>query len=135
MSGDSRWEHDSLPLEALERINRVCVQFEAVWKQEQEPRIEDYLGATEGEERAVLLRELLLLDLDYRWRLDKPPVADDYRHLRGAFDRYPSRFDRRGICVSACGGGCCEQNNRVSHLASLSRMFDQEITAAGGQLR
>ncbi len=82
MSGDSRWEHDSLPLEALERINRVCVQFEAVWKQEkpdQEPRIEDYLGATEGEERAVLLRELLLLDLDYRCRLDKPPVAEDYR--------------------------------------------------------
>ena len=79
MSGDSRWNHDELSLEALERINRVCLQFEAVWKEDREPRIEDYLGVTEDEERSALLRELLLLDLDYRWRLERPATAEDYR--------------------------------------------------------
>jgi serine/threonine protein kinase/WD40 repeat protein len=57
----------------------MCLQFEAVWKEEREPKIEDYLGATEGEERSALLRELLLLDLDYRWRLERPATAEDYR--------------------------------------------------------
>ena len=104
MSGDSRWEHDSLPLEALERINRVCVQFEAVWKKEnqgQEPRIEDYLGVTEGEERAVLFRELLLLDLDYRWRFDRAAIAEYYRARfpddRQLIDKVLGRMSTRTI--------------------------------------
>ena len=69
----------SLPLPALERIECVCLQFEAAWKKGHTPQIEEYLGAAEGPERDGLLRELLLLDLDYRNRSDEHPTEDEYQ--------------------------------------------------------
>lgn len=69
----------SLPLPALERIESVCLEFEAAWKKGGTPRIEDYLGEAQGPERRELFRELLFLDVDYRSRSDKQPSEDDYR--------------------------------------------------------
>ena len=83
MKDDRDSNSDSLPLPALERIERVCLGFEAAWKEGRNPQIEDYLGAAKGAERSGLLRELLLLDLDYRDRSDAPPTEGEYQ------DRFP----------------------------------------------
>jgi hypothetical protein len=65
----------SLPLPVLERIEHVCLRFEAAWKQGDKPRIEEYLDAAQGAERGELLRELLLLDLDYCNRSGQQPTG------------------------------------------------------------
>ncbi len=77
---DAPGGHDeSLPLATLERIDGVCLEFEAAWKRDAKPRIEHYLGATQGVERRELLRELLLLDVDYRRRGGENPTVADYQ--------------------------------------------------------
>ena len=65
---------ESLPLTVAERIDRVCLDFEAAWKAGRTPRIEDYLGDAQGAERRGLLRELLLLELDYRFQSGQTPA-------------------------------------------------------------
>jgi serine/threonine-protein kinase len=60
-------------------IDRLCDQFEAVWKSQQVPRIEDYLGQVALSARPALLRELLVLELDYRGRRGEQPTAEEYR--------------------------------------------------------
>lgn len=79
MSDETGSDRTSLPLPALERIETVCLEFEAAWKKGERPRIEDCLRAPQGDERKELLRELLLLDVDYRGRSDEHPSEDDYR--------------------------------------------------------
>ena len=69
----------TLPLEAKRRIDGVCLEFEAAWKEGKPQRIERFLGEVRGAERAHLLRELLLLDLDYRRREAEVPSLDEYQ--------------------------------------------------------
>jgi serine/threonine-protein kinase len=64
---------------AVLRVDRACVRFEAAWKAGDRPRLEDFLGDSAGAERAVLLRELLLLELAYRGRSGEPWQPDEYR--------------------------------------------------------
>jgi WD40 repeat protein/tRNA A-37 threonylcarbamoyl transferase component Bud32 len=79
MTDETGSDEVSLPLPALERIESVCLEFEAAWKKGSNPRIEDYLGSAQGPERTELLRELLLLDLDYRTCSDRQPTPDEYQ--------------------------------------------------------
>jgi eukaryotic-like serine/threonine-protein kinase len=77
-------------LAAKERIDRVCVSFEAAWKVGARPRVEDYLGNASGAERADLLHELLLLDLDYCQQHGELAAEDEYHR------RFPS--DNNLVC-------------------------------------
>ena len=74
---------ESLPLDQERRIHDVCKRFEAAWQAGQPPRIEDYLGDRPEAEATALLRELILLEIEYRRRLGEHPQAEDYR------DRFP----------------------------------------------
>ena len=56
---------ETLSLEALERINQICLEVEDALKKGESPRIEDYLGDVDGTERSQLLRNLVHLELDY----------------------------------------------------------------------
>jgi RNA polymerase sigma-70 factor (ECF subfamily) len=64
---------------AAEGIDRLCDRFEAAWQAGQNPRIEDYVQAATGPELIALLRQLLLLELDYRTRRGHHPQAAEYR--------------------------------------------------------
>ena len=65
--------------QAWERIDAVCDRFEARWLDGDEPQIESFLPADRNPERELTFRELLKLDLDYRWRCDVPRLsAADY---------------------------------------------------------
>jgi tetratricopeptide (TPR) repeat protein/tRNA A-37 threonylcarbamoyl transferase component Bud32 len=75
------------PAQAL-RVNEVCDRFEAAWKAagpgEPGPRIEDHLADAPEAGRALLLRHLILLDVDYRRLRGEKPAAPEYA------DRFPS---------------------------------------------
>jgi hypothetical protein len=69
---------ERLSLAALEQVDEVCLRFENAWREGLKPRLEEYLKSAQGEERVVLLRELLPLDLDYRVRGGEKPYSADY---------------------------------------------------------
>ncbi|HMC90682.1 MAG TPA: serine/threonine-protein kinase, partial [Gemmataceae bacterium] len=81
MSDDGR--NSEAPRESvLDRVDRVCDEFEAAWKawrSGEMPRIQDYLDRVEESERSKLLEELLRLDLDYRSRVKQSVPAAQYR--------------------------------------------------------
>ena len=73
-----------LPIEILDRIDRVCDRFEAAWDRGEHPRIEDELGAVEPRYRGALLRDLLAAELSARRRRGERPAPRDYHdRLRG----------------------------------------------------
>jgi WD40 repeat protein/tRNA A-37 threonylcarbamoyl transferase component Bud32 len=71
-------ESDALPRTLARRIDQVCNQFEHAWQNGPPPRIEDFLGDAAEPERSALLRELILLDMDYRRRRGETPRTEDY---------------------------------------------------------
>lgn len=75
----------SLPVDDLERIDRVALEFDAAWRQNESagrggspPMIDRCLDGFVGEDRAELLRELLLIDLEYRRRVGEERDTDWY---------------------------------------------------------
>ena len=52
MIRDRRRLDESLSDEALERIDRTCLEFEAAWKQGKRPSIEQYVSGPPGAERS-----------------------------------------------------------------------------------
>jgi tetratricopeptide (TPR) repeat protein/predicted Ser/Thr protein kinase len=94
MNDLSRSEDPSLPPSLVERIDEICDGFEAAWKAGQPPRIEDYLTNLPDAEMTVLLRQLLLLDVDYRGQQDEFPRPEDYlERFPGCADIVESVFD------------------------------------------
>ncbi len=68
-----------LPIEALERIDDVCADFERRWQSDQPPTIESVVSGEFSEvEREVLLAELVVLDVDYRRRRGETPSKQEY---------------------------------------------------------
>jgi hypothetical protein len=66
--------------ESLARqVDQACNRFEAAWKGGGQPRLEDFVGAAPGPERAALLRELVPLDVYYRRARGQDCGTDDYR--------------------------------------------------------
>jgi hypothetical protein len=67
-----------------EGMDTVCDRFEAAWKSAastgQRPRIEDYLPEMPEAQHAILLRELIAVDLAYRRRAGENPVPEDYEN-------------------------------------------------------
>src|SRR5437588_9853908 len=66
------------PAEARQ-IDRACDRFEAAWQAGRPPQPEEYLDAAGEPVRSALLRQLLLLDWDYRRRAGDDPTPGDYR--------------------------------------------------------
>lgn len=55
------------------RVERECSRFEADWKAGRKPLLENFLNGIEPPERAILLAELLLIELGYRDRQGERP--------------------------------------------------------------
>ena len=89
-------------LDLARRLDQACNHFEDAWKAGR-PRIEDHLEGWEGAERSALLRELVLLDIDYRRRAGEACQAGDYL---GRFPELASDWlaDALGRASGAGGG-------------------------------
>ena len=68
----------SLPLAERKRIDEICLAFEDEWLTGHRPVIEAYVRLADGTIGPVLLKELLLIDLDYRRSVREVPLPDDY---------------------------------------------------------
>jgi WD40 repeat protein len=79
-------EDNSLSLTAAQHVNALCNRFEAAWQAGQRPRIEDALAEAAEAEQAVLLHELLALEVYYRRLQGEDPRPDDYRARFPALD-------------------------------------------------
>jgi serine/threonine protein kinase/lipoprotein NlpI len=71
---------DLLRLDAARRIDAVCERFEQALQADRPMTIESCLAESAGDglESAVLLRELLSLELEYRLRRGERPAPDEY---------------------------------------------------------
>jgi WD40 repeat protein len=69
---------DAVSLPVAQRIDRACDRFEAAWKAGERPRLEPYLDGWDGPARALLLRELLALEVAYRRRRGEAPARGEY---------------------------------------------------------
>jgi WD40 repeat protein/serine/threonine protein kinase len=74
---ESRCESEPVTLAGL--VDRACDRFEADWKAGRRPRIEDYLDDTPEPGRPALLRELVLLELEFRRKQGERPMLQEYR--------------------------------------------------------
>ena len=67
-----------LSASTLEEVDRICLEFEQAWQRHERPAIGDYVRRGSHLPRSDLLRELLLLDIDYRRSSGKPPSLAEY---------------------------------------------------------
>src|SRR5439155_971509 len=70
-------EYGRLPL--AREVEAAYQRFESAWRAGRRPPIEDYLGSLPGPARAVLLRELLELEVAGRRRAGETVPPEDYR--------------------------------------------------------
>jgi WD40 repeat protein/serine/threonine protein kinase len=65
-------DNESLPLSLVQRVDAVCLRFEAAWKAaattKAPPQIEEYLADTPEPERMSLLRELIRVEIYSRYQ-------------------------------------------------------------------
>src|SRR5262249_15714079 len=59
--------------------DQICDRFEAALKAGRQPRIEDYLTSRPKAEQAALLRELLLVEVEYRQIRQEQPAPEEYQ--------------------------------------------------------
>jgi WD40 repeat protein/tRNA A-37 threonylcarbamoyl transferase component Bud32 len=75
------------PLQQKRAIDHVLTSFERAWREEQRPRLEDYLPEGPPDLRRALLRELIALEIEYRRQAGEHPSPPDYA------DRFPDLDD------------------------------------------
>jgi hypothetical protein len=68
-----------LPAALVRQVEQTCSRFEADWSAGRRPLLEAILGPVQGQIRAVLLVELLRVELAYRIQSGEVPVAAEYR--------------------------------------------------------
>ena len=79
MNAASRTESAALPLPLARQVEAAYQRFESAWRAGQRPAIEDHLGSLPEPARAVLLPELLELELSYRRRAGETVSPEEYR--------------------------------------------------------
>jgi WD40 repeat protein/serine/threonine protein kinase len=81
MTSTRAWD-DPLPLPLARRVDAICCRFEAAWKaaaaDAAPPQLEAYLADVAEPARAILVRELLRVEVHYRRRAGDAPQAAEY---------------------------------------------------------
>jgi serine/threonine-protein kinase len=78
MSRTQRFDVPELPVVLARQVDQVCDEFEDAWAAGGQPRPEDFLGRVPQPARAVLLRELILVEAAYRRRRGEDCRAGEY---------------------------------------------------------
>jgi tetratricopeptide (TPR) repeat protein len=113
---DAGWD-TPLSSAVARRVDDVCDLFEAAWKASAPgrpgPRIEEYIEGTPGPGRDVLLRHLVLIDIDYRRLRGEGPTAAEYEgRFPGACAHVPAEAFAAPVAADsppAAGGGADDE--------------------------
>jgi eukaryotic-like serine/threonine-protein kinase len=70
----------------LQQIDAVCDRFEKAWLSEQRPDLAEFVGAVPAQLRALLFRDLLSLELDYRRQRGEQTDRRAYRERFPEFE-------------------------------------------------
>jgi len=70
--------YEQLTLEQSLPVDEACDRFEAAWRAGTRPDISEHLHRAAEADASVLLRELVLLDIEFRRRHGQLPKPDDY---------------------------------------------------------
>ncbi|MBN2578130.1 MAG: protein kinase [Pirellulales bacterium] len=68
----------TLPPELFQRIDPLCEAFETAWRAGKRPSLSEFLAGLDEPARSALLRELLLLEIEYRQKAGQQPRAEEY---------------------------------------------------------
>jgi len=79
-----------LDVPTKKRIDQACLGFEKAWREGGHPAVAPYLAGVAEPARSELLRELLLLDVDYRQQAGESPQVEQYA---AAFPAHRSIID------------------------------------------
>src|SRR5262245_57841313 len=97
MNASSRLCPQQLPPSLSQRVDDLCLRFEADWREGRQPRIKDYLGDMEEPGRSALLYHLLGLELDYRRLRNEEPAPQEY------LDNFPEHVELVQVIFEEAG--------------------------------
>lgn len=72
---------ESVPVDVLREINRLCVGFEKAWRDGKSPRLEDFASSMSGAPHVAALRELIAQEVDLRREAGQSAEPKEY-HAR-----------------------------------------------------
>src|SRR5690348_12819791 len=78
------------PARLARRVDSLCDRFEAAWKKGRRPKLECYLAHVPPAAQPELLRELLMLELEYRPQTGQKPEVEEYH---GRFPEHRELID------------------------------------------
>ena len=78
MKSQNNADFEQLPPDLMLKINQLCDQFESELKRGSLPSITSYLDEVASPSQGVILKELILLEIEHRSQQGKQPVAGDY---------------------------------------------------------
>jgi serine/threonine protein kinase len=100
----------------VQRVDEVCDRFEAAWRAGQRPHLEDYLGDTPEPGRWVLLRELIVVELQYRrWGGETAALPELQRRFPDHAKMIGALFRAEATLAAPPSGGVASPHSRFSH--------------------
>jgi serine/threonine-protein kinase len=129
----------SLSVTLAGRVDRACDRFEADWNAGQRPRIEAYLADAPETDRPLLLRELLLLELEFRQGDGERPIPGEYRARFPRDERLlNSAFEAAGLTEPAArpegkGPANADRNLLFGILAARTDLASRDALVAAMQ--
>jgi len=105
-------------------IGQVCERFEAAWKADQRPRIEDYLADKVREPaRSILLCELIALEVAHCRLAGETPTEDQYR---ARFPGLDPRWLAQALAASP-GDKPAEEKPEAAHPSPLPPRLSPQV--------
>jgi serine/threonine protein kinase len=80
----------NLTLSAWQRVDGICDEFDRAWRNGGRPRAEEFLQPVDEPARTRLLRELILVEVEYRRRAGENPARSEYA------ERFPEQLEAIG---------------------------------------
>ena len=91
---------DSLDAEGWDYLSGVVAEFEAAWRIQKAPDIEDFVASCDLDWRQNVLLELIRVDQEFCWRCGIQRTVEEY------LDRWPSLADDDSILIDLIASEC-----------------------------
>jgi serine/threonine-protein kinase len=127
MSVESYSRLDSLTVELSERIDRVCDQFEAAWREGRRPQVEDFLEDSPEPERTALWRELVSLEVDYRRRNRESVTLAEYERRFPDYSRFLKTIFDASADIGASKAACVERRHSATDYDEVAAERVEEL--------